>query len=299
MKPRYVVVAPSFSPDSGGGIFLHELAYALNSLGASAAFWPINRMPRVGLRKQVRALLRRPSLLWRDPSFVQAPGRDTPIVAREAWDPDCIVIYPEIVLGNPLGARHVVRWLLYRPGLRDPYLFGPDEMFFRAGEMADLPELTGGAPDLFLWRIHEAYQDHGLTDRKGACYLVRKGSDKPRIPETAEAICIDGLSHTEVADIFNRCEVFYSYDEASFYSQYAALCGCQSVVVPGLYPSRAQWVEHHPLARFGVAYGLDDLEHARTTRHLVIDLLREQEAAGRETVRHFIALTEARFGHAR
>jgi hypothetical protein len=124
---------------------------------------------------------------------------------------------------------------------------------------------------------------------------VRKGVDKPRIPQTADAICIDGMSHAEVAVIFNRCEVFYSYDEASFYSQYAAICGCDSVVVPGLYPSRADWVAHHPPARFGVAYGLDDLEHARATRHLVIDQLRAQEAAGLETVRRFISLTEARF----
>lgn len=297
MKPQYVIVAPSYNPNSGGGIFLHDLAHALISLGASAAFWPLNRAPRVGVLEQIRAYWRRPSLLWRDPSFAQVPGRAIPILPKNALDRDCVVIYPEIVLGNPLGAQHVVRWLLYRPGLRDPYRFGPDEMFFRAGEMADLPEVTGGAPDLFLWRINDAYRDQGRTDRKGACYLVRKGEDKPRIRQTADAICVDGLSHEQVADIFNRCEVFYSYDEASFYSQYAAICGCLSVVVPGLYPSREEWVAHHPLARYGVAYGLDDLEHARSTRHLVQDQLRALEASGMETVRRFMALTAKRFGH--
>ncbi len=295
MTPRYIVVAPGYNPNSGGSIFLHELAQALHTLGAPAAFWPINRAPRAGLRQKLRALWRKPSLLWRDPAFVQVPGRDIPIVPRRDVGPDSIVIYPEIVLGNPLGARHVVRWLLYRPGLRDPYRFGPDEMFFRAGEMADLPEVTGGAADLFLWRINDAYYDQGRRDRKGACYLVRKGTDKPRLPETADAICIDGLPHAEVAEIFNRCTTFYSYDEASFYSQYAAICGCDSVVVPGLYPSRTEWVAHHPTARYGVAYGLDDLDHARATRDLVIEQLRAQEAAGLETVRRFIALTEARF----
>lgn len=295
MTLRYIVVAPSYSPDSGGAIFIHELAHALGTMGAQAAFWPINRLPRRGLRKQIRAIWRRPSLLWRYPAFAQVPGRAIPIVGWRDVGPESIVIYPEIVLGNPLGARNVVRWLLYRPGLRDPYLFGADEMFFRAGEMADLPEVTGGAPDLFLWRLNDAYHDRHRGDRNGACYLIRKGVDKPPIPQTADAICIDGLPHAEVADIFNRCEVFYSYDEASFYSQYAALCGCDSVVVPGLYTSRADWVAHHPPARFGVAYGLDDLDHARATRHLVIDQLRAQEAAGLETVRRFVALTEAQF----
>ncbi|MFM7334251.1 MAG: hypothetical protein ACKO1H_07540 [Tabrizicola sp.] len=140
----------------------------------------------------------------------------------------------------------MVRWLLYRPGLRDPFSFGKDEMFFRAGEMSDLPDLTGGAPELFLWKINPAYRNEGRADRKGACFLVRKGADKQRIPETADAIQIDGLSHEKVAAIFNQCEVFYSYDEASFYSHYAAVCGCRSVVVPGIYPSREAWVKEHP-----------------------------------------------------
>ena len=295
MNPRYLVVAPPYSPDQGGAIFLHQLVHALNQLGAPAALWPIRQLARHQLLDRARDLLRRPSRLWRPPAFATSPALDTPVATPAQLTRDSIVVYPEIVLGNPLKARHVVRWLLYRPGLRDPYQFGPDEMFFRAGEMSDLPDLTGGAPDLFLWALNPAYRDEGRTDRKGACFLVRKGDQKPRIPQTEGAIQIDGLPHEEIAAIFNRCEVFYSYDEASFYSQYAAICGCRSVVVPGLYPSRQDWVREHPVAEFGVAYGLDDLAHADATRHRVIDLLRAKEAAGLETVRTFITLTAARF----
>jgi hypothetical protein len=298
MTPRYLVVAPPYDPDSGGAIFLHGLVHALNSLGTSAALWPIFRPAPQDYRARLHDLLRRPSLLWRDRAFAMAPDRLTPLAARRDLRPDSIVVYPEVVLGNPLGAQNVVRWLLYRPGLRDPYEFGPGEMFFRAGEMSDLPDLTGGAPDLFLWQINPAYRNEGRTDRSGACFLVRKGKDKPRIPQTDGAIQIDGLSHTETAAIFNRCEVFYSYDEASFYSQYAAICGCLSVVVPGLYPSREAWVKEHPPARYGVAYGLDDLDHARATQARAIELLQAQEAAGLDTVRRFIALTGARFNRA-
>lgn len=296
MTLRYLVVAPPYNPDSGGAIFLHGLVHALNSLGASAALWPIWRPAPRNLRARLRDAVRRPSLLWRDRAFATQPDRLTPVAAPGDLRPDSIVVYPEIVLGNPLGARNVVRWLLYRPGLRDPFAFGPNEMFFRAGEMSDLPELTGGAPELFLWQINPAYRNEGRTDRSGACFLVRKGAAKPRIPQTEGAIQIDGLSHAETAAIFNRCEVFYSYDEASFYSQYAAICGCLSVVVPGLYPSREAWVKEHPPARYGVAYGLADLDHARATQSRAIELLQAQEAAGLDSVRQFLALTDARFG---
>lgn len=298
MRYRYLVVAPPYNPDSGGAIFLHELVHALNSLGATAALWPINRRRGQEWTGRAHDVLRRPSLLWRPHPIATAPGLVTPIASRSDLSRHSIVVYPEIVLGNPLRARNVVRWLLYRPGLRDPFRFTPNEMFFRAGEMSDLPDITGGAPDLFLWKINSAYRDEGRTDRKGACFLLRKGADKPRIPQTDGAIQIDGLSHAETAAVFNRCEVFYSYDEASFYSQYAALCGCRSVVVPGLYPSREAWVKDHPVAAYGVAYGLDDLTHADATRNRVIELLRAKEAAGLETVRSFIALTEKTFGRA-
>jgi hypothetical protein len=296
MKPRYLVYAPGYNADSGGSIFLHELVHALNSLGEPAALWPFHQPRNGNPFGYLHAFLRRPSILWRRPRFPVQPERNTPVASPWHLRRDSIVVYPEIILGNPLRARNVVRWLLYKPGLRDPYRFEPGEMFFRAGDMSDLPEVTGGAPDLFLWKINPAYRNEGRTDRKGACYIVRKGSDKPRIPETADAIPIDGLSHAEIAAIFNRCETFYSYDEATFYSQYAAICGCTSVVIPGLFASREEWVKNHAPGRYGIAYGLNDLEHARATQQLAISSLQEQEAAGLETVRNFIRLTKARFG---
>ena len=112
----------------------------------------------------------------------------------------------------------------------------------------------------------------GDNDHWAAHVVSAAFAGKPRIAETRGAIPIDGLSHEEIADIFNRCSVFYSYDEATFYSQYAAICGCLSVVVPGLYSSREEWVASHPIARYGVAYGLDDLDHARRVRPAGADL---------------------------
>jgi hypothetical protein len=295
MNLSYVVVAPPYNPDGGGAIFLHELAYALDDLGAKVKMWPVHNPAPGHPVAWVKAAFQHPSLLWRGPWFAFAPGRKLPLAKPDDLRKS-VVIYPEIVLGNPLKAQKVVRWLMYRPGLLYPYEFGPDEMFFRVGEMFDLPEVTGGAPDLFLWKVNPIYRNEGRKDRSGACFMVRKGLEKPRIAETADAIQIDDLSHQEIASIFNRCETFYSYDEATFYSQYAAICGCLSVVIPGLYPSREAWVSEHELARYGVAYGLDDLDHARATQDRVLPLLQAKEAAGLDTVRNFVALTEARFG---
>jgi len=295
-RPNYIIYAPGFDPDSGGAIFLHQLVHALVSLGEDAALWPWGVPPKRSFGGWLKQVLRKPRLLWQGNAALlrRNPALTTPVARARDLREDTIVVYPEVTLGNPLEARHIARWLLYTPGQKDPYAFTEGEMFFRAGEMSDLPDVTGGAQDLYLWQRHPAYRNEKRPDRKGACYILRKGREKDRIPQTADAICIDGMSHEETAQVFNACETFYSYDEATFYSQYAAICGCTSVIVPGYFRTREDWVASHPIGRVGVAYGLDDLDHARTTREQVAEVLAAQEQAGLETVRSFISRTQTR-----
>jgi hypothetical protein len=294
---RYVVYSPPFDPNSGGVIFLHRLVHELNALGEEAVLTPADMAsirPPLTLRGRLsRAVLRRAP---KATEFSVNPAFDTPVEVRPRLEQDTVVLYPEIVRGNPLKARNVVRWLLYHDPAKT-YHFGRDDMFFRVDRNFDHPgKLSGGAPDLFLYEIHPAYRDEGRSDRKGACYMVRKGYDKPPIPETENALLLDGKSHEEIARAFNRCEVFYSYDEATMYSQYAALCGCLSIVIPGNHASREEWIDGYAIARYGIAYGLDDVEHARNTMHLVRPLLEQREREGLDTVRNFVRLTRARFG---
>lgn len=290
---RYIVNAPSFDPDSGGTIFMHELVHALNELGETAYLWPMARIFKRGWIMRC--------VDWFQPQPYRVnPELNTPLATKHDLKADnAVVIYPEIVLGNPLKVRHVVRWLLYKPGDQHPYRFTENEMFFRVFEKADLPELTGGAPDLFLYKVNRSYRNAHRPDRNGVCYTVRKGHRKPRIAETEdpEAIDIDGMSHEEINDVFNRCEVFYSYDEATMYSQFAVICGCLSVVIPGEHKNRKDWMRENELGRYGIAYGLDpeELAHARATQEQLVEFLKQKEQAGLETVKRFARLTKERF----
>jgi len=291
---NYIVYAPRYDGDSGGSIFLHQLVHTLNSMGERAAIWPWSKPAFGGIgeaiftcRTGIARLLGHPDLL--------NPELDTPIATRQDLAGNPVVVYPEVTFGNPLKVNKIARWLLYQPGLKDPYRFTENEVFFCAGEMSDLPKITGGATELTMWKRNPVYRNTGQTDRKGACYLVRKGHEKARVPETENATCIDTMSHQEIADTFNRCEIFYSYDEASFYSQYAALCGCLSVVIPGRFKSREEWVSQHNLGCYGVAYGIDDIAHARSTMGRVEGLLAEKELSSFKTVEHFVDVTKKRF----
>ncbi len=290
----YIVNAPSFDPNSGGTIFLHELCHALNSLGETAYLWPMAPIFPQGLRTRIATFLN-------PPKYQRDQTLNTPMADKSMLSSDnVIMIYPEIVPGNPTGARNIVRWLLYKPGDQHPYSFTDNELFFRVFEKADMPELTGGADDLFLWKVNRSYRNENRAERKGCSYIVRKGHKKNRIPETEhpDAIDIEGMSHEEINAVFNQCEVFYSYDEATMYSQFAAICGCLSVIVPGEHRDRAEWARNHELGEFGVAYGQDpgEIAHAKATRDDLIALLKRKEEAGLETVRRFIETTQAHFG---
>ncbi len=285
---NYIVCAPSFNPNSGGTIFLHQLVHALNARGERAAVWPMPRVYEPGrLVKLKEYFFAR--------KFETSSDLNTPVATKADVTPNTVAVYPEITQGNPLGARHVARWLLYTPGKKHPFDFGDDELFFRVDEFADLPDVTGGATDLFMWTVNRTYQNEQRADRKGACFIVRKGDKLERHKVTEDAIQVDGMTHEEINEIFNSCEVFYSYDDATMYSQYAAVCGCLSVVLPSNDPDRDGMLANHMLGRYGIAYGLEEekIAHAKATQHQVIDLLNEREREGERTVDRFIEITRA------
>lgn len=291
---NFVVNAPSFDANSGGTIFLHELVNALNKRGERAALFPMAPIYGVPRRTKLKNF-------FRPPAYLTDPKLDTPIAKRGYITENTVAVYPEIVLGNPLGAKHVARWLLYTPGKKHAYDFGDNEMYFRVDEFADLPEVTGGAQDLFMWKVNRTYRNENRPERSGACFMVRKWGDGPRHPVTENAIQLDGKSHEEINDIFNQCEFFYSYDDATMYSQYAAICGCTSVVIPSGNDSRDEMLANHMLGQFGIAYGLeaDKLAHANATKHKVIDLLNAREAEGERTVADFVDRVKESIGAAR
>jgi hypothetical protein len=286
--PKYVVCAPSYREDSGGTIFLHQLVHVLNALGEKALLVPMEPIDNISIRSKI-------TRYFYPEKFVVSSDLNTPVARKRDIDDNTIVVYPEVVLGNPLKASKVARWLLYKPGLLRPYKFGTDEIFFKAADGCDLIEETGGAHTLFLWKVNKAYENRNFQDRSGSCYIVRKGEGKTRIPQTFDSLQIDGLDHDEIATIFNKCKTFYSYDEATMFSQYAAICGCDSIVIPGLFRSREEWIENHELGKYGVAYGVDDLDHARETRSLLVEMLKEKEIQGIETVKKFVHLTKSKF----
>lgn len=163
---------------------------------------------------------------------------------RTNWPPDipilnaiderlrdnAVVVYPEIVAGNPLRVRNVARLVLFYPGRNGGMKhYHKSEMLF-----AYLPEFLPGADVLTIpWIDTNLFNNPGLPRTMDYCFVYKGGRwkdppelrDMPTItmkwPETREAL----------ADILKRTRTLYSFDDASAVLDEALLCGAKVMVV--------------------------------------------------------------------
>ncbi|MFM7443062.1 MAG: hypothetical protein ACKO2N_03975 [Tabrizicola sp.] len=309
-----IVWAPDFDENSGGAIVLHTLAHRLVQLGQDvylANEATVRFAPARGLWGKIVSPIkqanRRRLARWR--GKVSEAGGVTPIKCHPSMpvptyagtlNAEVVAVYPEVTSGDPIQAKHVVRWLLHRPGFHlDGIRFGDDELtfFYQAAFAEGLGHVDEGNLLQVRWLRTDVYRNEGRSDRSGKCRMVRKGTAtyRPEMSKGDAAPILDGKSHEEIAEVFNRCDFFYSHDPYTLYLYYAALCGCTPVVVPQPGLDAASWRAGFELKQ-GVAYGEDEIPFAVGTREgLFADM-----AAARETedaaVRTFLAKIKTRFG---
>ena len=88
-----IIAAPSYNESIGGSIVLHKLCHILN---------------KVGYPSQLTTL---PKLNGNGTEFYINKEYDIPIAENIDIEND-IILYPEIIRGNPFGAKNVVRYIL-------------------------------------------------------------------------------------------------------------------------------------------------------------------------------------------
>lgn len=306
---KFIIFTPGYDPDVGGIIVLHKLCHVLNSLGYESYLYPFYQTELINKEYFINPLLRvlkslvKPLLI----SFKTNEAFDTPVFNKRKRNisDDFVVIYPEIVYGNPLKANNVVRWLLHKPGFHTGNIcYGPSELYFDFNSFAGgfcFPNSKVSENRLYITHMPtEIYNlDNAVPfcEREGVAYCIRKGKGKSFQHDDENSILIDNKSHHEIATIFKCVKTFISYDTHTAYSVFAALCGADVVVVPDNGVSKEEW---YPEAsqRYGLAYGFSDeeLTWARETRGKLLSevLIKEQEIT--KTVNCFIEEVQSYFG---
>jgi hypothetical protein len=236
-KTKFTVVAPNYNDKSGGSWVLHFLCDQLNKIGCAASLYIYEKEQLV------------------NPMF------DTPI----GFNPDSIVIYPEIITNNPLNANRVVRYLLNREGYLQGRMidWNPSDYPIAFSRIyrddCDTLFYPNTALDIFF--------PDGSEKRQNAFY-IGKGNlygECPKLP-FFEITRNFPTTKDELASVLRSVDIFYSYDAHSATNLDAALCGC----VPLLLQKPMAGSEKSELGKFwaeseseieGARYAIRDLYH--------------------------------------
>lgn len=300
---KFLIYASPYTRKWGGVISLHKLCHLINEVGGTAFMHP-NYLDVVEVNfLNIDAAVEYARSQW---NFVQtfdergyvSPKLNTPvrhILNDGQYGDDWIIVYPEITAGNPLGAKNVVRWLLNNPGNQSGRIsYGQHELYIRFHPIFDelyLPTCTLSENFLTVMDYDfDVYNDEGApAERFGSAYTIKKGVGKPIQHDLTDSVLIDELEQEEIAQVFKSVKTFYSYDTKTAYSQLAVLCGCDSVVIPD------PGVPRPPEMPAGVAYGIEEIETARESAHLIKPLLEAIKASAVQQVVSFMEESDAFF----
>jgi len=174
-----------------------------------------------------------------------------------------IAIYPEIVQGNPLGAKHVVRYILNEPGVMQtagvsgPTEFDENDKLYVFSEIFNQKLRLDGSHKMFMPVLDMNLFHDQKKDRSKTAYFVGKGVNKNLHPK--DSIEIDRtIAHDQqaLADLLNECHTLYQYDMVSAMSEIARLCGCKVTLIQDKY-TKSQYREYEPGLN-GISFGMDE-----------------------------------------
>jgi hypothetical protein len=267
-KMKFVIFAPYSDPLCGGLNVLCTLAKKLSEKGYDTKIWSHADFSEYTLF----------------PNYTDQIG----------FDEDTIVVYPEMILGNPIPAKRIVRWVLFGAHLYDQYQ--PDEMIYYFDPFCQnhfpkkVLQCFNIPPDLCL-------PTEPRTEE--SCFVLKKGYKSAWVRDNFYANHPTGFDlsllrqNSEIIEVLKKTKYFHCYDPASFVIVMALLCGCIVIKHPYIEgQTREQW-EHSVGFGYigkvkGLAYGDEDLSYAESTIHEAPEYIKKLFEFADKTLDSFI-----------
>lgn len=220
---KFIVVAQPYTLRSGGVMILHDLCEALNRNGYQAG---IIFMHSGNANEQnfQYALSNDVSLYRKDGNYH--------FYANEAEALDVIkngvVIYPDLIIGNPLGAKKTIRYILNF----NPSCFSGDFVLSYSNIYSEFSNFVLTKP------FHQSFlTDHGTQpwlNRTLDLTYIGKGSqfiDCHRIENTILVERDYPRDKEQLALLLKQCRFFFTWDCVSATNYDAVLCGAIPILL--------------------------------------------------------------------
>lgn len=214
-----------------------------------------------------------------------------------------VVVYPELIYGNILHAKKVVRWFLsYNRFPEDDLWYDKSDLFICFREVFNDIRLNPEVKTVCVsYFDSQLYRQIDTGKRGGVCYIVRKGINRTDLPQKFDGPIIDKYSEEEKVRVLSSCEKCYIYDTQTFYASIAAVCGCLPIVVLEPGKNKSDYYSDEEIRHsYGIAYGEseEEIRHAKETRGLLLKSL-DFSNKNEENVAKFVSYIEEMFGKVR
>lgn len=192
-----------------------------------------------------------------------------------------VVVYPEIIRGNPLNAKHVVRWILMELNINiNPVI----ELSWKKQDIVyhweqsicqnDVNDMKRNIKvnQLTTFFVDKEFVKYNNEARTKTCYLIKKGLWLHNVTEfnnihPTDSINIDNMSLDNIIQTFNECHTFYCYDPNTFYIIGAPLCGCITIIYPFAHINEEDYFKNRNFYKSGISYGIlpENINQAKET----------------------------------
>jgi hypothetical protein len=195
---------------------------------------------------------------------------------------------PDFINNSENIVRHLVNYQV-KPYPKENKLYQLSKYFNVLNEQ----KVDGYVPILNI--DFNIFKNHNLP-RSGRCYLI-KGEEyitgQPIYHTSLDTNLDNYWMYDEnkmkyLAEMFNKHEIFFTYNTQTFISVLAALCGCVSIIIPHPDTSKEKLL-NFPQNKFGISYGFDDIQHSIDTLHLVKENVESCLLNNKKQLKHFVS----------
>jgi hypothetical protein len=272
----------------GASIACHKLAYELANQGHyvyvfNEPFFPHSNIKVIPVKKQNQDGGWWGKFYW--DQFFFNPSRT-------------VSVYTQITWGNPMNTVHNARWVLHDYEKEKWDTFNVNDVIFNYGTFK-VPKDTKQLPlTVFDYNFDKFYNTNN-PNRKGFGYIIHKntpdwGLEFLKNIGSTEIPHYNGKKEMDyLLEEFNKYEYLLTFDDKSYYTTAAALCGTKSIILnPNKNVTPFEYRTQNPIQMCGVAYGFDDIKWANKTIGLVRENLLQLEMKDKKTIDNFIKYWE-------